>query len=77
MNESPLASRGRALGLAALLLGTLQTAAFAQPKSRHTLEGHTSAVWSVGYIPDGKTLASGSEDKTIKFWDVREGKKNE
>jgi WD40 repeat protein len=27
-------------------------------------------VWSVAFSLDGKTLASGSWDKTIKLWDV-------
>jgi WD40 repeat protein len=31
-------------------------------------------VFSVAYSPDGKTLASGSYDKTIKLWDVATGK---
>ncbi|MEH2243681.1 hypothetical protein [Nostoc sp.] len=40
----------------------------------NTLEGHSSSVYSVGFSPDGKTLASGSNDKTIKLWDVSTGK---
>jgi hypothetical protein len=33
-----------------------------------TLEGHTAPVLSVAWMADGKTLASGSSDKTIRVW---------
>jgi WD40 repeat protein len=35
---------------------------------------HPSEVFSVSYSPDGKTLASGSVDNTVKLWDVVTGK---
>jgi RNA polymerase sigma factor (sigma-70 family) len=40
----------------------------------HTLKGHTDHVRCIGFSPDGKTLASGGDDKTIRFWDVAAGK---
>ena len=46
-----------------------------EPKPQVTLTGHTDSVYSVSYSPDGKTLASGSRDKTIKLWDVPAAKK--
>ncbi|MFM7792580.1 MAG: WD40 repeat domain-containing protein, partial [Microcystis panniformis] len=36
-----------------------------------TLEGHENWIRSVVFSPDGKRLASGSADETIRFWDVK------
>ncbi len=35
--------------------------------------GHTDVVTSVAFSPDGKVLASGSIDKSIKLWNVETG----
>ncbi len=35
-----------------------------------SLRGHRSFVNSVAFSPDGKYLASGSDDSTVKVWDV-------
>jgi len=35
---------------------------------------HTNNVWALAFSPDGLTLATGSEDTTVKLWDVAGGK---
>ena len=38
-----------------------------------TLKGHSDYVHSVAYSPDGSRIISGSDDNTIKIWDVNIG----
>ncbi len=38
------------------------------------LQGHEHYVQALAFSADGRTLASGSYDKTIRFWDVATGK---
>ncbi|KAF9884426.1 hypothetical protein FE257_001757 [Aspergillus nanangensis] len=40
---------------------------------RHTLEGHSRAVWAVAFSPDTNLVTSISDDYTIRLWDPVSG----
>jgi WD40 repeat protein len=68
-------ARGRRLcAVVALLLATTLPLSAQEPKLLRTFAGHTDAVMTVALSRDGKLLASGSSDKTVKLWDVATGK---
>jgi WD40 repeat protein len=51
-------------------LGILASSVWAQGPRLETQTGHRKAIKSVAFNPQGNILATGSEDGTVKLWDV-------
>ena len=52
---------------------TAQQAAQARLREKIVSLGHTNAIRSVALSPDGRQALSGSDDKTVRVWEVESG----
>src|SRR5260370_135561 len=52
---------------------SLSTSKAKEYRLMHTLEGHLSWITTLAISPDGQTLVSGSDDETIKVWNLPTG----
>src|SRR5689334_718264 len=46
----------------------------ASRRESRALAGHTSRIYDLTFAPDGRTLATGGEDATVRTWDITDGR---
>jgi eukaryotic-like serine/threonine-protein kinase len=69
-----LSPDGKLIAAAAPDYTTLKVLDTGTGRERLSFSGHSDCILKIAFSPDGRQIASGSQDRTAKVWDVATGK---
>lgn len=73
LGAATLAAVGTGAGIYFYVRNNGQSGGSGPGSALHVLRGHSAAVTSLSWLPDGSRLASGSLDTTVRLWSAADG----